>query len=161
MQIINLRKASFVPRFHKHWLHFFYSFSKIMLLLKDNEHIRNGHVKVSTYQKGPQERKCSSGHHRLPWHSLFLSCQTEEEVEAETYNPNNTNSDSLQLVQLGHYADRRSISFLSDLQVPNSHLPETHSAVWYLCPSTHFEGGGAFKTELFYQVSWGTLKSWA
>lgn len=59
MQIINLRKASFVPRFHKHWLHFFYSFSKIMLLLKDNEHIRNGHVKVSTYQKGPQERKCS------------------------------------------------------------------------------------------------------
>lgn len=33
MQIINLWKASFVPGFHKHRLHLFYSFGKIVLLL--------------------------------------------------------------------------------------------------------------------------------
>lgn len=33
MQITNLCKASFMLGFHKYWLHFLYSFSKIMLLL--------------------------------------------------------------------------------------------------------------------------------
>jgi len=94
MEIINLCEASFVPGFHKHWLHFFYSFSKIMLLLN----------RQRTYQRQPCESKQTpevptrkemlrSGHHRLPQHSPFLSCQAEE-MEAEKCNPSNTSSDS-------------------------------------------------------------------
>lgn len=81
MQITNLWKASFVPGFHKHRLHLFYSFGKIMLLLE-----REGagqKCQVNSHHKNRNTQMITT----LPQQSLFLSCQTQQEMEAETWNP--------------------------------------------------------------------------
>lgn len=75
-------------------------------------------------EHSPQEQKHTEMVTTLPHHSVFLSCQTQEETEAETCNPKSTNSDSLQLVHLRHQADGR---------VPA--LPsQSHSTAWNLRP---------------------------
>lgn len=61
-----------------------------------------------------------SGEHRLPQHSLILSCQTEE-TEAETHGSDTTYGSSLQLVHLRYYTDDR-FAFFS-FQPPSSQHP--------------------------------------
>lgn len=63
MQIINLCKASFVLGFHKHRLHFFYSFSKIMLLFKRSQ----------TTQKWPGGSKHSCVRRRSIYNRTILT----------------------------------------------------------------------------------------